>query len=34
MNGHITAAPVMMQLGGFQFGISTAAYQTFERSSA
>lgn len=32
MNGHALAAPVMMQLGAFQFGINTAAYQGLSRS--
>ena len=32
MNGHALAAPVMMQLGTFQFGINTAAYQGLSRS--
>lgn len=31
MNGHIIGAPVMMQLGSFQFGITTAAYQELSR---
>ena len=32
MNGHALAAPIMMQLGAFQFGINTAAYQGLSRS--
>ena len=32
MNGHALATPVMMQLGAFQFGINTAAYQGLSRS--
>ena len=32
MNGHALATPVMMQLGTFQFGINTAAYQGLSRS--
>lgn len=32
MDGMALAAPVMMQLGGFQFGINTAAYQGLSRS--
>ncbi|MDO5058087.1 MAG: phage tail protein [Lautropia sp.] len=31
---YATAAPVMMQLGDFQFGINTAAYQGLARSDA
>lgn len=31
---YATAAPVMMQLGDFQFGINTAAYQGLSRSDA
>lgn len=34
MIGHIVGAPAMMQLGGFQFGISTAAYQELSRRSS
>lgn len=32
MNGHALATPIMMQLGAFQFGINTAAYQGLSRS--
>lgn len=32
MNSHALATPVMMQLGTFQFGINTAAYQGLSRS--
>ena len=32
MNGHALATLVMMQLGAFQFGINTAAYQGLSRS--
>ena len=31
---YATAAPVMLQLGDFQFGIDTAAYQGLSRSDA
>lgn len=34
MNGHILGAPVMMQLGSFQFSITTAAYQELSRRTA
>lgn len=34
MIGHIIGAPVMMQLGSFQFGIPTAAYQELNRRTA
>lgn len=30
---YTTGAPVMMQLGGFQFGITTAAFQTLQRTN-
>lgn len=33
MIGHIVARPVMLSLGSFQFGISTAAYQELTRRS-
>lgn len=33
MNGHRIGAAVMLQLGSFQFGISTAAYQELNRRS-
>lgn len=32
--GYVLGAPVMMQLGAYQFAISSAAYQTLQRSDA